>query len=59
MLKIAEEMNLVRFDLLIVGRSGESLPISQNIIDIPGSLDDCNVNCCHADVSLSVRLFIL
>jgi hypothetical protein len=31
----------------------------QNMIDVPNSLGDYNVNCCHTDVSLSVRLFIL
>jgi hypothetical protein len=61
MLKIAEVLNVVRSDLLIVRKERriDSLPISQNMIDIPGSLDNCNVNCCHTDVSLSVRLFIL
>jgi hypothetical protein len=59
MLKFTETLDLVRFGLLIVGKSGEFSPISQNMLDVPGSLDDCNVNCCDTDVSLSVRLFIL
>jgi hypothetical protein len=58
MLKIVEILDTVRFGLSIVGKERESLLISQNMIDVPGSLGDYNVNCCHKDVSLSVRLFI-
>ena len=57
MLIIAEELNLVRFSLLIVGKERILTPF--RMIDVPGSVDDYNVNCCHTDVSLSVRLFIL
>jgi len=57
MLKIAGPMAVVRFYLLIVGRV--MVPyLFPHEIDVSNSLECYNDNCCHADVSLSVRLLI-
>jgi hypothetical protein len=53
MLKIAGPFKIV--GLFLVNNDG-SLPIHTNMIDIPDSMGDYNVNCCDTDASLSVRL---